>query len=104
LESVSGKYADNLESKLLSKTSTHLEADHKELLATINTLENFMGGASKELVQKSNDISQALGLVSDQVKSNFVKLQKLSDGIENIQEAMNVQHPLQPSSNVLKSY
>lgn len=104
LESVSGKYADNLESKLISKTSTQLEADYKELLATNNTLEKVLGGASKELVQKSNDISQALGLISDEVKSNSVKLQTLSDGIKNIQEAMNIQNGLYPSSNVLKSY
>lgn len=76
------------ESILLSKTAMQIEADHKELLDTIKGLEKFSGRASQELLQKSDDISKALQLFSNQVIANSARLKRIHDGVEEVQTAL----------------
>ncbi|CCX34133.1 Similar to ankyrin [Exophiala dermatitidis NIH/UT8656]; acc. no. EHY59712 [Pyronema omphalodes CBS 100304] len=57
------EFSLNLSScELLSKTSAQLEANQQKLLTAIHAFEEATGSVSKELLQRSNDITEALGL------------------------------------------
>lgn len=77
-------------SELLSKNAAQLKADHTELLATIQSLEKLCGSASQDILQKSENMSTILHLVSDQITSNSLKLQSISVGVDNVQETVKL--------------
>jgi methyl-accepting chemotaxis protein len=75
---------------LLSKRAVQLQADQKDLLNVIETVEQLMGGATQDLLSKSDEISRALGLISDLAVSNNKKLEKISDAVEDVQETLKI--------------
>jgi hypothetical protein len=77
-------------SELLSKTSVELEEDRKQLAATIQAVENFMGSATEDLLHKADKISRTLGLVSKMAECHADKLHKIYDKLDIVQGTVNM--------------
>lgn len=77
-------------SELLSKTSVELEENRKQLAATIQAVEKFMGRATEDLLHKADEISRALSLVSKMAECNADKLHKICDKLGIVQGTVNM--------------